>query len=116
MPSGLELTQALNATMEQAYEANARAKRSGVALATANADFRAKRAQRELELKAQGHAVSLIHDVAYADAELNRAAMVAEVAKTDYDSDREEVLLRKREADIIREQIQRDWAQAGGAL
>lgn len=114
--SGLELVQALNETMAAAFGANERARRSGVALATANADFRAKRAAEELRLRDAGMAATLVRDVAYADEGLNRAAMAAEVAQADYESDREEVLLRKREADVLREQIARDWQQAGGGL
>lgn len=111
--SGFELTQALNDSLEQAFEDNAESKRLGVALATANADFRAKRAARLLQLRADGMAVSLAHDAVYADEEVNRAAMVAEVAQSDYDVNREAVQLDKRNVDILREQIQREWNSAG---
>lgn len=111
--SGFEQQRALAETMRQAFEANDRARRGGVALATANADFRAKRAAEVLRLRAAGMPASTAHDAAYADEGVNRALMLAEVAQADYDADREEVNLRKREADILRDQIRADWAAAG---
>lgn len=114
--SGFELHQALDDAMEQAFAANDESRRKGVALATANARFRALRASEELKLKAQGMPATLAHDSVYANEEVNRAAMLAEVAQSDYDAEREAVLLHKREADIIREQIAREWQQAGSVV
>ena len=114
--SGLELHQALNDAMAQAFARNAGAREKGVALATANARFRALRAAEELRLKRAGMPVSLVHDAVFANEEVNRAAMLAEVAQSDYDTEREAVLLHKREADILREQIAREWQQAGSVV
>lgn len=112
----LELYQALNDTMEQAFGCNEEARRKGLSLATANARLRALRAQEELKLKRSGMPVTLIHDAVYASEEVNHAAMLAEVAQSDYDTEREAVLLHKREADILREQIAREWSQAGSVV
>lgn len=111
--SGLEDYQALNDTLEQAWAHQRECKRLGVALATANADFRAKKAARLLRLTAGGMTATQAREAVYADEVVNRAAMVAEVAQTDYDTEREAVMLSKREVDILREQIARDWQCAG---
>ena len=113
MADGMELWQALEETIRAAIEENARANALGIGLAEANAKLRAAKAAKKLELKLAGFPVTLIGDLVYGDEGVNEAKRVAEVAQVEYDTSREAVLLRKKEADILREQVQREWAAAG---
>ena len=109
---GLALDQALSEAMQQAFAANARARVSGHRKAELRASYKAALAKRMLERRAGGSSVAESRAYAEGCDEVRELAMRVECAEADYDSDREEVNLRKREADIIREQIGRDYAQA----
>ena len=43
---------------------------------------------------------------------MNDAFVAAEIAEAEYEAARETVMLRKREADILREQLNREWYTA----
>ena len=111
--SGQELLWTLNDTMRQAVEANEEARRAAVEAAKARADYKAVKAVQVAALRGEKYPVSLIGDLVWADAALREAYIRAETADAEYQSLRETVLLRKREADILRDQLSREWSTAG---
>lgn len=112
MSDGFELQTALNETMGYAYEANRRARLEGVRAARLRAEYRCELAKEIARLRANGVAASLAEKMAHGAAAVSDAAMQADMADVNYQVDREEVNLRKRDADIIREQIARDYSEA----
>lgn len=109
---GLAIEQALHEAMEAAFAANSRARLSGHRKAELRAEYKAELAKSMLELRAAGKGAGESKSLAEGSEAVRALAMRVECAEADYDSDREEVNLRKREADILREQLQRDYAQA----
>lgn len=109
---GFELSAALNDTMNQAYEANRRARVEGRRAAEARADYKAALASEMARLRADGTPASMAEKLAQGAKRVRDLSIAAEMADVDYQADREEVNLRKREADILREQIQRDYSEA----
>lgn len=112
--SGLELQQALNETLAQNAQAISSMREAGIAKAKANAKFRAVFASTLLRYRADGKLpASILKEVARGDSIVSDALFETECADAEYDACREEVMLHKREADVLREQIQREFTQSG---
>lgn len=112
---GFELQAALNDTLAQNQEAINGMREQGRRMAQARARYKAALASKALALRADGMSVGLIHDVARGDPEVAALGADADAQEALYDACREEVMLRKREADTIREQLQREWGEQGRA-
>lgn len=110
---GLELQQMLNDAMDAAFRANEEARKSGRALATANANYKAELAAEAARLKASGTPVTLIHDLAFKQRSVRTMRVARDAAEVEYKADMETVQLRKREVDILREEMRMDWAASG---
>lgn len=110
--SGLELYQALQETMEQAFADLAASRESGVAAAKKRAAARAALKTQMLALRTQGYPASMTQKVAEGCEGVNARLEEAECAEAAYKADLEAINLRKREADIIREQLNREWSDA----
>lgn len=111
--SGFEDTQALNDTIEQAWGDQREMRRLGQELAQASADARGAKAAEMLRLTSSGTSATLAKEAVYASQAVNDAKLRAETLQALYDATREALMLRKREADILRERIARDWQSAG---
>lgn len=83
--------------------------------AEASAAYRIALAEKELELRCGEDKLpaSMIADVARGDRSVALLYVKRECADAIYEATREEIMLRKREADVYREQISREYAQAG---
>ncbi len=111
MSDYFDLNATLNDTLSQAYEDVEGMKQAGIEKAKARAAYRAALKGRILALRADKVIpAGLIPKVAEGCADVNDAFVAAEIADTTYDAARETVMLRKREADILREQLQREWS------
>lgn len=106
---GVGLFQSLQETMRQAYKANESMIGLGKAKAQAEANYRAALAAKELELKTGGYPATLVKDLARGNKEVSELFILKECAITAYETTQEEIMLRKREADILREQINREY-------
>lgn len=108
-----DLNATLNDTLLQAYEDVEGMKRAGIEKAKARAAYRAALKGRILALRAdKAIPAGLIPKVAEGCADVNDAFVAAEIAEAEYEASRETVMLRKREADILREQLNREWYTA----
>lgn len=113
MSDYFDLQATLNDTLEQAYADIEGMKAAGINQAKKVAGYKATLKSRILSLRAdKAIPAGLIPKVADGCADVNQAFVEAEIAKAEYDAQRETVMLRKREADIIREQLQREWYTA----
>ena len=111
--NGYELTEALNATLSACQDAIADCVKEGVAKARTASAYRSALAAKMLQLRDEGMPATMVKDIAKGDGAVNEAAFQAECAEAVYDAARETVMLRKREADVLREQISREWTQSG---
>lgn len=110
--NGFELVNALNDTMLQAKQAVNQIVPAARKKAEAEAAYRSALARVELRLKAEGHAATLVRDLAAGNDGVCQRYVDRIVAEAEYDACREEVMLRKKEVDVLREAIQREWGAA----
>lgn len=81
--------------------------------AEAEREYRMAKAEKELELRAQGFPVTLIPDLAKGDERISLLAFQRDCAEGLVDANREAELLCKKRIDARREQLQREWSQSG---
>ena len=111
MHEEISLIQALQDTMQQAYEANEAAYEAGIERAQAEQQYREALARKVEALRREkAYPVSIAQDIAKGSHEVTQAARRRDEAEELRETKREEVMLRKREADILRDHIQRDYA------
>ncbi len=114
MHDGVDIVDALNSAMAAANAAIRSLAEHGRAKAEAEGRYRVALAKKELELRTEGKLpASLVHDLAKGDEDVARLYVRWVCAESIYDQTREEIMYRKREADVCREQLAREWSQAG---
>lgn len=87
-------------------------KNRGIAAADAEQIYRVKLAEKILLLRENGLPATLIPDVARGDKDVARLKFERDCANVVYDNAREAVLTFKKQIDILREQIEREWSRA----
>lgn len=114
MSDPFNLQAALEHSLNEAAARIEEMRELGYQMAEAERAYRVAKQQRILfERDRNKTPVTIIQDVVagYEDiAELKRKRTCAEV---DFDANREAILFWKKQTDAIREQIQREWTQAG---
>lgn len=105
-----ELEQALNEACERVEEMRS----LGYAMAEAERKYRVAKQQRILfERNTNNTPVTIIHDVVAGYEDIAELKCKRDCAEVDFDANREAILYWKKKTDSIREQIQREWTQAG---
>lgn len=84
----------------------------GKSLAESERDYRVALAEKMLILREQGQPATLVGDLARGDKDVARKKFERDCAEVVYDSAKEAILCYKKEIDIIREQIEREWSRA----
>lgn len=84
----------------------------GKALAEAERAYRVSLAQKMLTLRDEGYPATLIGDLARGDKEVARLKFDRDCAEAVYESSREAINVYKKEIDVLREQIEREWSRA----
>lgn len=84
----------------------------GRAYAEAEQSYRVALAQKMLLLRDQGFPATLIGDLARGDKEVARLKLERDCSEAVYDSAREAILVFKKQIDVLREQIDREWKNA----
>lgn len=87
-------------------------KTRGRAAAEAEQSYRVKLAERILTLREDGYPATLIGDLARGDREVASLKFERDCAEVVYDNAREAVNVYKRQIDVLREQIDREWKNA----
>ena len=84
-------------------------KTRGQAAAEAEREYRIKLAEKILLLREQGLPATLIGDVARGDKVVAQLKFERDCAQVVYDNAKEAVLAFKKQIDVLREQIEREW-------
>lgn len=87
------------------------AKRGKLA-AEAEQKYRTALAGKILTLKAAGFPATLIGDLARGDEAVAQLKLERDCAEAVYDSAKEAINVYKKEIDVLREQIEREWSRA----
>lgn len=87
-------------------------KNRGRAAAEAEQKYRMKLAEKMLELRDQKLPATLIGDLARGDKDVAMLKFERDCAEVVYDNAREAVNVYKRQIDVLREQIEREWSKA----
>lgn len=87
-------------------------KSRGRAAADAEQTYRVKLAEKILLLRENGLPATLISDVARGDKDVARLKFERDCAQVVYDNAKEAVLCFKKQIDVLREQIEREWESA----
>lgn len=110
---GYDLQTALHMTLAQNEEAVKELKSVGYALAEARKESRVELAKAMLGLRRSGVAAAIVKDVAKGQKKVADALFREDLQEALWEAQREEVMLRKREADVLREEIDRVHAESG---
>lgn len=84
----------------------------GQAAAEAERKYRVALAGKMLMLKGDGYPATLIGDLARGDEGVAQLKFERDCAAAVYDSAREAINVYKKEIDVLREQIDREWSRA----
>ena len=109
MSDYFELTAELNDSMQQAWRDLDESKQTGIRASEARAAYRAAMSAEILNLRANSKLpANLIPKVAEGSEEVNRLGLALDCAEVLYKASNEAIQLRKRQVDILREQIARE--------
>ena len=84
----------------------------GKAAAEAEQTYRVALAKKILELREASYPATLIGDLARGDKEVARLKFERDYSEVVYDNAKEAVNVYKRQIDVLREQIDREWKNA----
>lgn len=84
----------------------------GKAAAESERAYRVALASKILELREKGFPTTLIPDVARGDKDVARLKFDRDCAQTVYEAAQEAILVYKKQIDLLREQVQREWSNA----
>lgn len=84
----------------------------GQAAAEAERVYRIKLAEKMLMLRENGLPATMIGDVARGDKEVAMLKFERDCAQVVYDNAQEAVMVYKKQIDVLREQIEREWNHA----
>lgn len=84
----------------------------GKAYAEAEQNYRIALAEKILLLRDKGYPATLIGDLARGDKEVARLKLERDCAEAVYDAAREGINVYKKQIDVLREQIEREWNHA----
>lgn len=87
-------------------------KTRGQAAAEAEQAYRVRLAEKILLLREGGLPATLIGDVARGDKDVARLKFERDCAEVVYDNAQEAVMVYKKQIDVLREQIEREWTRA----
>ena len=110
---GIELYQDLQAALRRAEACVGQLRESGEEKARAESDYREGLAKAELRLRADGHPAVLVRDLARGEREVARLYVKWQCAESLYSATYEELQLRKREFDRLRDEARESEREAG---
>lgn len=113
LADGYDLQTALHMTLSENEQAVRELKSVGYALAEARRDSRVELAKAMMGLRQAGVAASMVKDVARGREKVADALFREDLQEALWEAQREEVMLRKREADVLREEIARMHVEEG---
>lgn len=106
---GFEIYEELDSEFNLLSDAKSRMVRFGKEKAKAQAEYKAYKAAKTLELRMDGMPATLIKDAIYDDEELVKLMYLRDASETLYDATREEIMIHKKRIDFLREQMQETY-------
>lgn len=92
------------------------AKKRGIALAKAEAEYQTAKHAKALQMRSEGIPATLIAVMLKGDEDVSCRLFERDCAQAEYDSAREAINAYKLSARLIEAQIQREWNMSGGAI
>lgn len=115
MITGVNLIQALDEALEATESAISETRRLAIERAEAEREYRIAKRKRVLyERDYNNVPATLVNDVVKGQPDIADLKLRLDCAEAEWEASRESILFHKRVADTIREQIAREWNQAGG--
>lgn len=87
-------------------------RRDGYELSRKIAGYEVARADLEMRLRDRGLPATLIKDLVAGDEDVSMLKLERNNAQVDYDTDHELVMAIKKDIDVVRDVISREWGQA----
>lgn len=87
-------------------------KNRGRAAAEAEQKYRVKLAEKILELRDQKLPATLIGDLARGDKEVSKLKLERDIAEVVYENAQEAMLVYRKQIEVLRDQIDREWKNA----
>ena len=87
-------------------------KNRGRAAAEAEQKYRVKVAEKILELRDQKLPATLIGDLARGDKEVSKLKLERDIAEVVYENAQEAMLVYRKQIEVLRDQIDREWKNA----
>lgn len=87
-------------------------KNRGRAAAEAEQKYRVKLADKILELRDQKLPATLIGDLARGDKEVSKLKLERDIAEVVYENAQEAMLVYRKQIEVLRDQIDREWKSA----
>lgn len=116
MADGMTLQTALFQAMDEAREAQGRMVELGRSLAEAERTYRIQKRVRTLwERNENKTPVTLVPDMVKGYDDISKLCFERDLAQTEYEANREALLLAKKRVDTIREMLAREWSANGQA-
>ena len=114
MITGVNLVQALDEAIEATEEAIRETRKLAIKRAEAERDYRIAKRKRVLhERDYNSTPATLVNDVVKGYRDIADLKFALDCAEAEWEASRESILFHKRLTDTIREQIKREWTQAG---
>ena len=113
MSDWYDLTRSLNDALASVREHTAELDRLGKTKARAEYDYRCALAVKVLKLRDEKVPVTIINDLARGDADVATLRLKRDIAEAELDACREIIMSSKKEVDVYREQMAREWNQGG---
>ena len=92
------------------------AKKRGDAMVKAEAEYYTAKAEAAFSLKEDGYPVTLIEMVVKGMPEVTEKMTEYHAAQVEYENAREARNVYKKQLDVLREQMQREWSQTGEGI
>lgn len=109
---GIQLYQEIDQKMAMLEEAIRQLKARGIALSTAEREYRVAKAEAILEERAKGTPATLTADIVKGRRDIAKLCFERDCAQVVYDSAKEYIMVVKKEVTVLENQIQREWEQA----
>lgn len=109
-----DLWQEIRETQRLLELALSESKRRGEVMVRAEAEYYTAKAEASFALKEEGVPVTFIQTVIKGVPEVCEAMTRYHAAQVEYENAREGRLVFKKRLDVLREQLQREWSEAGG--
>ena len=113
MADWFTLSRAMDEALRAMREQTGRLAELGRVKAQAEYEYRGALAVKVLQLRDEKGPATIINDVARGDKKVSLLRLKRDIAEAELDAAKELVMSAKKEVDVYREQMAREWSQGG---